>query len=151
VTGGGWIDSPVGACSLTADCLTLADRANFGFVSKYEKGTTVPSGQTQFQFHAGDLNFHSTSYQWLVVAAARAQYKGFGRINGAGNYGFLLTAIDGQITGGGGVDKFRIKIWDRDNGDAVVYDNELGLIADDGTPTTVFAGGSIVVHEAKKK
>ena len=150
VTGGGWIISPIGACSFNADCMTQSDRANYGFVSKYEKGTTVPSGQTQFQFQAGDLNFHSTSYQWLVVAGARAQYKGFGRINGTGNYGFILTAIDGQIAGGGGVDKFRIKIWDINNNDTVVYDNELGL-ADDGALTTSIAGGSIVIHEAKKK
>ena len=59
------------------------------------------------------MNFHSTSYEWLVVAGARAQYKGEGTINGSGNYGFMLTAIDGQINGGGGVDKFRIKIWDK--------------------------------------
>jgi hypothetical protein len=41
----------------------------------------------------------------LVIAGARAQYKGLGTVNGSGNYGFLLTAIDGQVNGGGGVDK----------------------------------------------
>jgi len=61
--------------------------------------------------------FHSVVYEWLVVSGARAQYKGTGTINGAGNYGFLLTAIDGQINGGGGTDKFRVKIWDKNNGD----------------------------------
>ena len=73
VTGGGWINSPEGA--YTADP-TLTGKANFGFVSKYKKGATTPTGETEFQFRVADLNFHSDIYQWLVVAGARAQYKG---------------------------------------------------------------------------
>ncbi|MCZ7570216.1 MAG: hypothetical protein M5U01_16745 [Ardenticatenaceae bacterium] len=77
--------------------------------------------------------------------SARAQYKGSGTINGAGDFGFMLTAIDGQIKGGGGSDKFRIKIWDKNNEDTIVYDNQMG--ADDGAdPTTVIGGGGIVIH-----
>jgi SdrD B-like protein/PKD domain-containing protein/beta-propeller repeat-containing protein len=142
VTGGGWINSPAGA--FVADPL-LTGKANFGFVSKYQKGTTTPTGQTEFQFKAGDLNFHSASYEWLVVAGARGQYKGTGTINGAGNYGFLLTAIDGQVNGGGGADKLRMKIWDKSAGDAIVYDNGLGS-ADDDASLTPLAGGSILIH-----
>lgn len=143
VTGGGWIDSPAGAYAADP---SLSGKANFGFVAKYKKGANVPDGNTQFQFKAGDLNFHSSSYEWLVVAGARAQFKGEGTINGAGHYGFMLTVIDGQISGGGGVDKFRIKIWDMDNGDAIVYDNLMGG-ADDAAPTTTLGGGSIVIHK----
>ncbi len=99
---------------------------------------------TKFQFKVASLNFDSSSYEWLVVAGAKAQYKGTGTINETGNYGFMLTAIDGAINGGGGSDKFRIKIWDK-NDDAVVYDNQLG--ADDSSdPTTVIQGGSIIIH-----
>ena len=43
------------------------------------------------------------------------------------------------------MDKFRIKIWDKNNGDAIVYDNEIGGL-DDADPTTVIGGGSIVIH-----
>ncbi len=142
VTGGGWINSPAGA--YLADP-TLAGRANFGFVSKYKKGTTVPTGETEFQFKTARLNFHSLSYDWLVVAGARAQYKGTGVINDIGNLGFLLTAIDSAINGGGTADKFRIKIWDKDLDDTVVYDNELGN-GDNAEPTTKIQGGSIVIH-----
>lgn len=141
VTGGGWINSPAGA--YVADP-TLTGKATFGFVSKYQKGANVPTGNTEFQFKAGDLNFKSTSYDWLVVAGARAQYKGVGTINGAGVYGFMLTAIDGQVNGGGGVDKFRIKIWDKTT-DTPVYDNMLGQ-ADTAEPSTALGGGSIVIH-----
>jgi hypothetical protein len=143
VTGGGWIDSPAGA--LPSDP-SLVGRATFGFVSKYKKGATIPTGQTDFQFRAGSLNFSSTSYQWMVVAGARAQYKGMGTINGAGQFGFMLTAVDGQLNGGGGADKFRIKIWDL-NTDALVYDNQLGA-SDDATPATALGGGQIIIHKA---
>jgi len=37
-------------------------KATFGFVSKYKKGATVPTGNTEFVFKAADLNFHSTSH-----------------------------------------------------------------------------------------
>ena len=144
VTGGGWINSPEGA--YYADP-SLTGKATFGFVSKYQKGANVPTGNTEFQFKVADLNFKSTSYDWLVVAGARAQFKGVGTINGDGEYGFMLTAIDGQVSGGGGVDKFRIKIWDKATGE-VIYDNQLGA-SDDADPVTELGGGSIVVHKAK--
>jgi hypothetical protein len=143
VTGGGWINSPVGAYRVDT---SLIGKATFGFVSKYKKGATVPTGETEFQFKIANLNFHSDSYQWLVVAGIKAQYKGVGTINGAGNYGFILTAIDGQIKGGGGTDKFRIKIWDKNNNDNIIYDNQIN-VPDDADPTTVIGGGSIIIHK----
>lgn len=144
VTGGGWIDSPAGAYRPDP---TLTGKANFGFVSKYKKGA-APVGETEFRFRAGQLDFHSASYQWLVIAGARAQYKGVGTINGSGNYGFLLTAIDGDRPGGGGTDKFRMKIWDIDDGETIVYDNQDAADGDDSAvPNTVLGGGNIVIHK----
>jgi hypothetical protein len=142
VTGGGWINSPAGAYVPDP---SLSGKATFGFVSQYKKGANVPTGNTQFQFHAAGLDFKSTAYEWLVVAGAKAQYKGAGTINGTGNYGFLLTATDGQVNGGGGTDKFRIKIWDVATGN-IVYDNQLGA-DDNADPTTVLGGGSIVIQK----
>ena len=139
VTGGGWINSPAG--SYVANPL-LDGRANFGFESRYKQGQSVPEGNTVFQFQAGDLRFKSTSYEWLVVAGARAQFKGIGTINGSGSYSFLLTAIDGQSNGGGGIDRFRIKLT---GPGGLVYDNNRG--AEDGSvPSTALGGGSIVIH-----
>ncbi|HSF16316.1 MAG TPA: kelch repeat-containing protein [Vicinamibacteria bacterium] len=143
VTGGGFINSPLGAYVPEP---SLTGKANFGFVSKYKPGTTVPTGSTEFQFHAASLNFHSSKYDWLVVAGAKAQYKGSGTISGSGDYGFLLTARDGQAVGGGGVDKFRIKIWDKSGG-TVVYDNAPGPDDVDSSYTQALGGGSIVIHK----
>lgn len=48
-----------------------------------------------------------------------------------------------------GADKFRIKIWDRQDG-GVVYDNRLGASDDlDNADPQVLGGGSIVIHRAK--
>ena len=85
------------------------------------------------------------SYEWLVVSGAKARYRGVSTVNGTGSSGFELTAWDGQVSGGGGVDSFRIKIWNNNQGNAVVYDNMMGA-ADGANPTTPLAGGSIVIY-----
>lgn len=148
VTGGGWIMSPPGACQFNACTDDTTGKANFGFVSKYQKGASIPAGQTEFQFKAGDLNFHSSVYEWLVVAGAHAKFKGTGTIGGSGNYGFIVTATDSEINGGGDTDGFRIKIWDKNSGDGVVYDNQMGA-SDNADNTTALGGGSIKIHKAK--
>jgi hypothetical protein len=142
VTGDGSIDSPGGAYAADP---TITGRAIFAFVSRYQKGATVPSGNTQFQFQTGNLRFRSTSYDWLVIAGPQAKYKGSGTINGAGDFGFLLSAVDGAVNGGGGTDKFRIKIWDKGTG-SVIYDNQMGG-TDDAAATTVIANGDIMIHK----
>jgi hypothetical protein len=141
VTGSGWINSVPGA--YMAD-ITLSGRASFGFVSKYKKGATVPTGETQFQFHVADFDFESTAYEWLVISGTtKAQFRGSGTVNGSGNYSFLLTAWD-TIP-----DRFRIKIWNRNQGNALVYDNRLGVPPDDvasADPQDIGAG-SITIHK----
>jgi hypothetical protein len=144
VTGGGWIDSPLE--SYSADP-TLAGKATFGFVSKYKKGANMPTGVTEFQFKVADLDFHSESYKWLLIAGKKAQFKGTGTINGEGEYEFLLSAVDGDLQGGDGIDKFRIKIWDIAT-EEIIYDNQMGE-ADNSDPSTELGGGSIVIHKAK--
>jgi PKD repeat protein len=139
VTGGGWIDSPPGA--YTPDP-TATGKATFGFVSKYKKGPPAPpEGNTEFQFKAGNLNFNSTSYEWLIVAGSKAMFKGSGTINGTGDYAFMVSAIDGSP------DRFRIRIWDKTTG-TVIYDNQVGA-ADDANPTMALGGGSITIHAGK--
>jgi PKD repeat protein len=140
VTGGGWILSPAGAYAADQ---SLSGKATFGFVSKYAPGANKPSGKTEFQFHAAKFNFFSEDYDWLVVAGARAQFKGTGRVNGAGEYGFLLTAVDGNVNGGG-ADRFRIKIWHKSDGH-VIYDNQEGS-EDSAEVKTALGGGNITIH-----
>lgn len=135
VTGGGWIYSEPGAYLPNP---LLEGKASFGFVSKYKKGATVPTGNTEFQFKTADLNFHSDSYQWLVVTGSDyAKFRGVGTINGAGEYKFQVWAGDGDP------DTFRIKIWTEDETtgvETVVYDNGIDQ---------ALGGGSIIVHTKK--
>jgi len=135
VTGGGWIIVNPGSYPANP---SLGGRCNFGFVSKYKPGTNEVKGNTEFQFQVGDLNFHSDDYDYLEIDGYSAVYQGNGTINQEGHYGFLVTVIDGQIAGGGGVDKFRIKIWERSSEVNIIFDN--GVL-------TALAGGQITIHE----
>ncbi|WP_107852861.1 NHL repeat-containing protein [Oceanimonas marisflavi] len=146
VTGGGHIQVPAGAMPAKPE---LSGQANFGLVAKYQKGKQLPQGHTEFRFQVGELNFRSLVYDWLVVAGAQAKYKGTGQINGGGEYGFMVSATDGDLLGSS-ADKFRIKIWDKNNNDEVVFDNEPGA-DDDAAPTSTLSGGQIVIHESKGK
>ena len=143
VTGGGSIISPPGAYVANSD---LTGKATFGFESKYKKGAQLPTGNTHFQFHVAGFTFKSTAYEWLVVSGAKAQYKGVGTVNGSGTFKFRLTATDGQAPGGGGVDKFRLKITTA--GDGLVYDNVPGASddMDQANPQTI-NNGNIVIHK----
>jgi len=131
VTGGGWFWSPAGALAANS---ALEGKASFGFVSKYKKGAEIPTGQTEFNFAVAGLDFHSSSYDWLVVTGSGyARFKGMGTINGVGGYRFMLWAGDGEP------DTFRMKIWEEDEAgdETLVYDNGFDQAID---------GGAIVVH-----
>jgi len=144
VTGGGWITSPQGAY---APDPALTDRGSFGFVAKSTKGNSkAPIGVSEFRFSVANFNFQSNSYEWLVISGAKARFKGTGMVNGTGNYGFELTAWDGHESGGGGADRFRISISDINQGNAVVYDNQINSPGG-ADPTTILQGGSIVIHK----
>lgn len=133
VTGGGWITSPAGACQDLALCTDAHGKGTFDFVSKYQKGATVPSGNTQYVFHDGNFTFASSSYQWLVVnqAGTNAQFKGTGTINGTGSFQFMIWATAGSPG------TFRILVTDPDSG-TTVYDTNLQTLG----------GGSIVIRKS---
>jgi K(+)-stimulated pyrophosphate-energized sodium pump len=141
VAGEGWINSPEEACPANPG---LTGKATFKFGSKYLKGASTPTGQTEFKFPEAELTFKSTAYDWLVVTETRAQFKGAGTINGSGSYAFMVTVVDEEGEGGLRIKKFRIKIWDKTN-DKVIYDNDLGY-PDDILPTTEISGGRIDIH-----
>jgi hypothetical protein len=141
VVGAGTIVAPPG--SLPANP-SLTGQASFGFVSKYLKGSLVPIGETEFQFKLGSINFHSSAYQWLIVAGNTAEYKGSGSINGVSGYSFTITAVDGGKGAGG----LRMKITDSTG--KVIFDDVPGGCDSCGVgPTQPTATGMIVVHSGK--
>jgi hypothetical protein len=170
VAGSGMFESLPGAYTATGNRYVdyaVAGPAQFGFSSRYRNGKSTPSGRTRFTFRAGKLTFESASYEYLIVSAAQARYKGRGRLrfnedpvvfNGArlagDDYGFLVSATDGDLPGGGGTDKVRFKIWRLLDG-AVVYDSQRGSTShadskdlDDGAePLTAITGGRILIKK----
>jgi hypothetical protein len=143
VTGGGWIGSPGSACPIF--CRGAIGKAYVSFVSRYQKGASIPTGETGFEFQAGNLRFKSSSYKWLVVNGhdAIAQYEGSGSVNGVNGYVFRLTVYDAALTGVGS-DGIRMKITDSRN---VIYDNKAGSNDDNTVANTQrISGGNIVIH-----
>jgi uncharacterized delta-60 repeat protein len=141
VRGNGSINSPLGAYRTNPN---LTEKVKFKFDSEYQNGSSLPIGSTEFQFKTANFDFNGTTYNWLLISGAKAQYEGSGTINGSGNYGFILTAIDGHVNGG--IDKFRIKIWNKSTGN-IIYDNQVtGDISDTADPVTPLNGGNIIIH-----
>ena len=93
VTGGGWFNSPLGAYY---DKPTKKGPAVTVFLVKYLKNANVPSGSLDFIFAAGNLQFKATNFDWLIVDKTNktAQFQGSGKINGSGNYKFMIWASD---------------------------------------------------------
>jgi hypothetical protein len=97
--------------------------ATTGFNASYPSATaTAPTGQAVFNFTAANLSFASLSYKWMVVSKPYVWLRGTGAVNNVSGYEFLIAAVDGQLTGGGGTDKFRIRIWKSADG-TIIYDN----------------------------
>ena len=138
--GGGYFESPAGA--LKSD-LTATGKASYGYSVNYFKGATYPKGETQFDFKVGDFEYNALNYEYLSVAGYKAVIRGSGRIIGgqSGIY-FNTYVIDGALDGTG-IDKVRMKIFNKNTGH-VYYDNESGGDADD-PKTPVGLNSSIVI------
>jgi CSLREA domain-containing protein len=124
-----------------------AGRTVFTFQAQYLLFGSTPIGVVAVLLPSGG-RFASTTLEWLVVTGFKSQLRGVGQIAGLGSYGFLLTAYDGQRPGGDGVDRFRLKLWNRATG-AVVYDNVLDPTATDdidrAKPQATGAGSAIAI------
>jgi hypothetical protein len=138
--GAGWFESPLGA--LASDG-SVSGRALFGFLARYDKDATSVVAHPGFRLRIAGFDFESTAYDWLVLAGAKAELRGSGRVNGSGGYSFQISGIDGQQLGSSEPDRLRIRIWDSASG-LLVYDNQRGAPAG-AEPAGVLGGGSIAV------
>jgi hypothetical protein len=152
VTGGGFIKQPVGAVP------DKGGTAYFGFNAKQHVGDTVPTGETNFRYRPGNLDFHSTSYEALVVTVTpdpatsdKAEWWGSGTINGTGDYCFKVNVTDAGEPGKN--DSFRIRIWQKVTGTTCSVPAAVPplLLYDNGFATqseTTLGGGNIQIHLA---
>lgn len=68
-----------------------------------------------------------------------------GQFGGKVKFLSRLNNFSLSLGGGGGSDKFRLKVWDKATGN-IVYDNQIGA-SDSENPSTVIGGGSIIIHK----
>ena len=137
--GGGWFQSQPGALAGNS---AAQGKASYGFAVNY-KNAARPRGETQFEFKVGDFEFNALNFDYLSINGAKAQFKGTGKIiGGQSGIGFIMTVTDGAINGTG-VDKIRMKIYNRNTG-YVYYDNQPG-INDASDPVTVVGVNSSIV------
>jgi hypothetical protein len=138
--GGGYFNSPAGA--LISDPIATG-KASYGFAMNYFKNSTYPKGETQFEFKVGDFEFNALNFDYLVINSSMAQFKGTGKIiGGQSGVGFTMTIVDGQLDGTG-IDKIRMKIYNKNNG-TIIYDNQPNA-SDAALPTQAVGANSTIV------
>jgi hypothetical protein len=139
--GGGWYESPAGA--LTASP-SATGKASYGFAVNYANAAK-PKGETQFEFKVGSFEFNALNFDYLSINGAKAQFKGTGKIiGGQSGIGFIMTVKDGDLDSTG-IDKIRMKIYNRNTG-YVYYDNQPGASDADDPATFVGANSSIIIQ-----
>lgn len=135
VTGAGAITTPAG-------------RGQFTVNSQYGRTGSTPSGQVQFRVQASGLGIEATTQDWLVVSGPNAQVKGAATVNGKAGYTYVLTVTDGDQSGRGGSDRFRLRVWDTASG-ATVFDNVPNRPddIDEASPAPI-ENGNVVIHRS---
>ena len=138
--GGGYYNSPAGALKSNR---SATGKASYGFTLNYFKNSTYPKGETQFDFKVGGFEFNALNFEYLVINNSMSQFKGTGKIiGGQSGVGFTMTVTDGQLDGSG-VDKIRMKIYNKNNG-SIIYDNQPGA-SDAALPTQAVGANSTIV------
>lgn len=138
VSGQGSIASGPGAYALDP---ALSGPAQFSLAASCEEGGRSPQGTATLVVPAADFAFETSSCDWVSLAGGAVKMAGSGTVNGAGDYGFMLTATD---TSGG--DGFRITVWDRAT-NTIVYDNQPAAAFGHVYPRAAnLTGGSIGVR-----
>lgn len=115
-------------------------KVTFGISSKYSNNNAL-TGSFKMDFKAANISFDSTILQSLATSNGKAYLKGTGNMNGLSGYSFLVTAIDGSITGGQDLIRLQIK----DNAGNIIYDTQPGD-GDTTDPITQVTTGNIRIH-----
>ena len=139
--GGGWFASQPGALTSNPQA---EGKASYGYSVNY-RNAAKPKGETQFEFKVGSFEFNALNFDYLVINGAKAQFTGTGKIiGGQSGIGFLMTVIDGALDGTG-IDKIRMKIFNRNTG-YIYYDNQPGASEVADPVTAVGTNSSIVIQ-----
>ena len=131
--------SPSGAYALNP---AFSRQARLAFDGQYASDASAgvaPQGEIEFELVGGGMAFEAHELDWLVVAGTRVWIAGTGAINGVGRYG-ISVALDLGPDGG----RVRIRVWDRENVGALIYDSQPGA-ALDAAPTITLTEDRVVL------
>jgi hypothetical protein len=135
VTGGGTVNVPAGTDLANP---TASGQVSFSLDVRYlPKSQNVPSGSFEVQFPAGNIDFQSTTLDYLVMTSEpRARVQGSGTINGTVSCKFQFDAWNGSFVPGK-TDAFGVKIYQCSDG----HDPRFNL------PTAPLSGGQVQTHK----
>lgn len=143
-TAGGNFIAPAG--SLVSNP-SLSNKVTLGNNCKPKNGGGF-DGSMEMNFQAGNFKFKSanpTNWDYLAVSNCYlAIFQGSGTVNGSGNYGILIAQTD-KDRNPANANNIRIKIWNKNAGNAVVFDTQPGA-DNNALPVTPVTNGSIKVH-----
>ena len=136
VSGSRNFNSPAGAL---IDNPTATGSAKFGFNTAFVNNQTT--GNAKFMFE--DIDFTSSSINWVVVTGQKIQIEGIGSILGrSGQYKIYISALD-TADPGENIDTVRVIISESDTNN-VIYDSQVGAsqVAD---PTAIIIKGDVQI------
>src|SRR5205085_5188338 len=91
-SGGGGTNSPTGADLLQP---SGSGPVTYGFNAKQLPGDVVPSGNLEFHYKAGGIDFKDSSFDFQVVTNDNhAQIQGTGTLNGTSTCKFAIDAYN---------------------------------------------------------
>ncbi len=149
IAGSGTYNSPAGAYA--------ANKGYTGFgalqvevkeekIDKQSGVTYSPKGKIEFDLRPAKaasnqiMKFAAENFDLIFQVAGMRLVRGTGKLNDKGNYGVIFCVYDAKVTGAK-KDKVHLKIWNKDAGNAVVYDNQPGD-PDFAIPTVMLASGN---------
>ncbi len=112
----GWINSQPGAFLPDPEITGIL---NFNMNIHNINHPNSAQGVVKIKFPAGGINLTGNSLECLLAEDNVITIRGEGKNTGKGRYGFLITAFDGGSSG----DSIKITIWDKLDGDRIIYDN----------------------------
>jgi hypothetical protein len=112
----GWFNSEPG--SFLPDP-TITGTLNFNMSIHNINHPNSAQGVVKIKFPAAHINLTANQLECLLIEENVITVRGEGKNTGKGKYGILVTAIDGGNSG----DLIKITIWDKLDGDKVIYDN----------------------------
>ena len=112
----GWFNSGPG--SFLEDP-TITGRLDFNMNLHNINHPNSAQGVVKIKFPAANINLTGNLLECLLIEDNIITVRGEGKNTGKGKYGFLVTAVDAGNSG----DLIKITIWDKLDGDKIIYDN----------------------------